>query len=460
MTATIRQGIPDPRLIEMELAQIISAAHVPGFSVDLDIRGNRVSMAVGNIAVDEKLPMTGEARFRLTCLIRYLTSLLILQLCDEGLISIEAPIGHYLPELGGSPGSKGDNILVRHLLSHTGGYQGLNLSDHATWRDWQWEGFAEFLKNAPQLFSPGTVFSEEHIDHIILGRIVNAVTGQEVEHLIGERILAPLGITPGRYLDETEHPRRKVRGHEFSASRGAIEKVENASRPSLLCAPSLSDMTLSARDMVTIAASLARGIGPFRGGLLEKAMTPVVALPRVIGPRQNPNWAVSGFGLCCATFSNGCIGHFASGYGQSWAIVSDHVNDVHIGMAVNLAATPLRAFVLDRLLFHVLGRPAARLGQEFPPADAHMDFHAFFKPFLPKDLIGSYVGNPGPIAVGANPSTVFIANPDWNISLRALQRNRLAMESRGPSIAIFSDPTSGSPCLMLAMNAYKKIASR
>src|SRR5690606_39778306 len=72
----------------------------------------------------------------------------------------------------------GATVRIAHLLSHTSGYRGTHLLDPAM-RELDWTGLIALLRAAPQLFPPGTVFSYEHTEAVLLGRILERATGRE-----------------------------------------------------------------------------------------------------------------------------------------------------------------------------------------------------------------------------------------------------------------------------------------
>src|SRR5690606_7121332 len=131
-------------------------------------------------------------RFQLGCIMKLLLAATTLELACGGSLDLDAPLAEYLPELRSA--RRRDAILLRHLLSHTGGYQGTDILDAAS-RALTWERFVAYLHSAPQVFRSGTVFNYEHSEAVVLERILERATGEESVALVRRIVLEPLGCT-------------------------------------------------------------------------------------------------------------------------------------------------------------------------------------------------------------------------------------------------------------------------
>ena len=119
----------------------------------------------------------------------------VLRLCDEGHLSLDAPLSEYLPNY--VPDDKrASTITARHVLSHTSGLP--------NWRS------ADFpLKT---YFAPGEQFSYSGEGYLYLQKAVETVTGQKLHTLVEELVFRPLGMTRSsliwdfRFNDNRAHP--------------------------------------------------------------------------------------------------------------------------------------------------------------------------------------------------------------------------------------------------------------
>src|SRR4051794_35385986 len=106
-----------------QLQSLVDAARqrtgIPGINVAVSVAGERVTACSGTVALGSGIPLVQDARFQLGCITKMLTSVIALELAQAGELSLEAPLGHYLPELCVTPEKQA--IRVRHLGCHTGG---------------------------------------------------------------------------------------------------------------------------------------------------------------------------------------------------------------------------------------------------------------------------------------------------------------------------------------------------
>ena len=141
-------------------------------------------------------PVTADTCFRIASMTKQVTALTILMLRDEGAISLEAPIGAYVPELADLPLPTADSppITVRDLLSHTEGF----VTDDP-WADRAMRmtpGEFSSLLRGGGLFAqaPGVAFEYSNLGYGVLGRIITNLCGQPFQQVITERLFGPLGM--------------------------------------------------------------------------------------------------------------------------------------------------------------------------------------------------------------------------------------------------------------------------
>src|SRR5690606_32204343 len=132
----------------------------------------------------------------------------------------------------------------------TSGYRGTNLFEPAM-RELGWEGLVGYLRSAPALFPPGAVFNYEHTEPVLLGRILERLTGRACLALVRERLFEPLGIVPGR-LDDFEADPRSAGRNELDARTGRFVAVERCTELNALWHPASSTYTVSLDDLVRI----------------------------------------------------------------------------------------------------------------------------------------------------------------------------------------------------------------
>ncbi len=147
-------------------------------------------------------PMTLDTIFDLASLTKILaTSTAVLQLYEQGKLGIDDPVQNYLPEFNTGADPRRAAVTLRMLLTHTSGIGG-DLSRQGPWgltvAD-RADGIRRALA-APLEFAPGEVFHYSDIGFIILGVLVEKITGESLDTYVHDNVFAPLQMTDTRYL--------------------------------------------------------------------------------------------------------------------------------------------------------------------------------------------------------------------------------------------------------------------
>ncbi|GMQ24321.1 hypothetical protein Aoki45_10030 [Algoriphagus sp. oki45] len=158
-------------------------------------------------------PIDSETRFGIASITKMITSILILQLNQEGKLQLDQSLNELLPEME-IPGAK--NITVHHLLLHISGLP--NEKDQAYNRVLSPNEFvAETLKNGSK--SRGfEKFNYANLDFVLLGLIAEKIEGQTWQKLVDERVLKPLGMNETGFLKKGDLPENFA--HTFSIAKG------------------------------------------------------------------------------------------------------------------------------------------------------------------------------------------------------------------------------------------------
>lgn len=167
--------------------------------------------AYGHRDLARTQPMRTDAIFRIYSMSKTIASVAVLLLLEEGRLSLDDPIGNYLPAFadvqvytGGTPAAPqlrqpARPITIRHLLTHTAGFatvsgetatsllEQANLREAASLSD-----YAERAARAPLGADPGTRFRYDGVNTDIAGRLVEVVSGQPYAQFLRERVFVPL----------------------------------------------------------------------------------------------------------------------------------------------------------------------------------------------------------------------------------------------------------------------------
>jgi len=193
--------------IDRIAAQVLEETGVPSASVAI-IKGGKLAYthAFGSArlatAADPAVPATPAMRYSVGSISKQFTAAAILMLQEDGKLSIDDPVGKYVPGL-----TRGNEVTIRQILSHTSGYQDYWPEDYVMTPMLAPESAQQILDTwakKPLDFEPGTQWQYSNTNYVIAGRIVESVTGQPLMELLTRRIFRPLGMTSVWNSDETK----------------------------------------------------------------------------------------------------------------------------------------------------------------------------------------------------------------------------------------------------------------
>jgi CubicO group peptidase (beta-lactamase class C family) len=150
------------------------------------------SKGFGMANAEKDLPNKSSTKFRIGSVTKQFTAMLIVQLAADKKLDLHAPISKYLPAY---PKKNGDLITIHHLLTHTSGIP--NFTDfpgfqEAQGKSYQPEELVRLFSDSALEFKPGSTFSYSNSGYILLGYLIEKITGKPYEQVLQENILTPL----------------------------------------------------------------------------------------------------------------------------------------------------------------------------------------------------------------------------------------------------------------------------
>jgi CubicO group peptidase (beta-lactamase class C family) len=176
-------------------------------------RNDTVLVSRGYGMADRELEIrnTASTKFRLGSVTKQFTSLAFMQLQERGELHVTDPLIKYIPDY-----PNGDKITIHHLLSHTAGVPNFT-------------GFPDYLetmmnpsdpeetigrfKDNPLDFEPGEKFQYTNSGYVLLGYILEMVSGMSYEDYLREHIFEPLGMHNSGYDRKGEQPANHAEGY-------------------------------------------------------------------------------------------------------------------------------------------------------------------------------------------------------------------------------------------------------
>lgn len=203
-------------LVDSLVAATQARRHVPGMTV-LIAQGARalVAKGYGVMDLDDGAPATVETVYAIASITKQFTAAAILQLVREQRLQLDDDVSKHLP---GLPMVRGP-LTLRQLLHHTAGMQGPGPVGDPYWsrRDYTRDELLQLLgdayKTRDQEFAPGTQWRYRDINYVILGLVIEKITGQTLWDAFRERFFVPLGMTATAPCDPAVVMRHRARGY-------------------------------------------------------------------------------------------------------------------------------------------------------------------------------------------------------------------------------------------------------
>ncbi|MEV6139532.1 serine hydrolase domain-containing protein [Nocardia sp. NPDC051990] len=186
-------------VLQARLDSLVRLAVVPGAQLIVTVDGDttQINSGVGDIVTGTAFP--DDAQVRIASNTKTFVAAVVLQLVGEGRIQLDAPIERYLPYVVRGPGGDGNLITVRNLLQHTSGIPDylvrLNLRSPEALQ--QYRSPDQLIRiglDAPAQFPPGSRFGYSNTDYLLVGKLIEQVTGRPVGVEVTNRILIPLEL--------------------------------------------------------------------------------------------------------------------------------------------------------------------------------------------------------------------------------------------------------------------------
>jgi D-alanyl-D-alanine carboxypeptidase len=166
-------------------------------------------------------PMTPDLHMRIGSNTKAFTTTAILQLVDQGRIGLDDPVGKYVPSV-----PNGDRITIRQLGMMRSGlfdYSSVTVPEWADdpHRQWTSRELLAIAFSRPPIFEPDAQFDYNNTNTVLLGVVVEEVTGQPIRDYIREHIIEPLGLAHTSFPVGAEFPAPHSRGY-WRAPTGRI----------------------------------------------------------------------------------------------------------------------------------------------------------------------------------------------------------------------------------------------
>jgi N-acyl-D-amino-acid deacylase len=197
---------------EQRVRDLMKTYGIPGGAVAV-VRDGKLFYArgFGYADVENRTPVQPDALFRIASVSKPITSAAIMKLVEEGKLALDDRVAPFIADLTPAAGAivdpRWEQITVRHLLNHTGGWDrtkpngGFDPIDRPVTAavavnaptPASSETLIRYMKGLPLDFNPGEKHAYSNFGYIILGRVIERVSGMRYEDYVRARVLVPVG---------------------------------------------------------------------------------------------------------------------------------------------------------------------------------------------------------------------------------------------------------------------------
>lgn len=258
--------------LEAQLNERLTAMECPGALVGIfRADGTAERYAIGVADVKTKAPMSLDMHMRIASVTKMFLAAVVLQLAEEGKLSLDDPISKYVD---GVPG--GDKITLRQLGNNTSGlFNSIENKDYqraimaSPDKDWPLREILDYAFARPAYNEPGAAWRYSNTNAVLLGMAIEKVTGQRWGEVVVERVARPLklehtGVPKAHGVLPDPHPSAYRNGYpdKVIGYGDVFYDVSNYS----------SSWTGPAGEMYSTLDDLGRAIRPLvKGELLKEA---------------------------------------------------------------------------------------------------------------------------------------------------------------------------------------------
>jgi len=177
--------------------------------------------AFGKANLELGVNMKPENVFQLGSMTKQFTAIAILKLAEEKRLNLHNSISKYIPDY-----PLGNKITIHHLLTHTSGikdFTKMKSLQEVAQRDFSPKQMVDFFKNESVDFSPGEKFEYNNSGYVVLGFIIELVSGTTYENYINKNIFEKAGMSHSRYASDIAIVKDRAYGYQKKDS-GYVNK--------------------------------------------------------------------------------------------------------------------------------------------------------------------------------------------------------------------------------------------
>lgn len=214
----------DPSLTEklnQAAADAFDGVSAPGAVMAIRTPEGTWSATIGYQDWDNTVPMTSDINQRIGSVTKTFTVTALLQLVEQSEVSLEDPIEQYVPGMPNGDANLGQLAEMRSgIPSYTFNESFQQTLFSTPDKPWTPQQLVDLVKGEEPMFEPGTMMFYSNTNLILLGMVIEQVTGQTIEEVMTEGIYAPLGLEHTLMPDDAAYPEPHPQGYTMQGVDG------------------------------------------------------------------------------------------------------------------------------------------------------------------------------------------------------------------------------------------------
>ncbi|QJX47369.1 serine hydrolase [Hymenobacter taeanensis] len=272
---------------------------IPGLQLAVVQKGRVLKLGQYGLAnLQDSLPVTQQTRFTINSITKAFVGVAVMQLVEAGMLDLAAPTSRYL---SGLPAAW-QPVTVRQLLTHTSGLPDIMSDDDMVTEATASAAWAA-VQAKPMDFQPGEKFAYNQTNYVLLGKIIDKLSGQPFAQFIQERQLNVVGMPRTMFGDAHDVVPHAARGYTFfhmvDGKMGRSKELRNVFE-------TFPPFLRTAAGLNSTAEELARWVIALQQGkMLKAASLPILWTPGVLnnGTHRGFSGYLNGYALGWPTIS-------------------------------------------------------------------------------------------------------------------------------------------------------------
>ena len=239
--------------IDAAVAKVMAETAVPSVSIVVARGDDLYVKTYGDAKLAPKTPATPEMRYKIASNSKHIAAAAVMVLVQEGKLSLDENVARFLPDL-----TRANEVTIRMLLSHTSGYQDYYPLDYVApfmQQDVSATDILDHWAKMPLDFEPGTRWQYSNTNYVIVGQIIEKITGMPLIGFLRARFFGPLGMHSPVDITRETWSKDDPDGHtQFALGPARQSKLEGNG-----WMYAAGELAMTARDLAKWDAALMSG---------------------------------------------------------------------------------------------------------------------------------------------------------------------------------------------------------